>query len=650
MLRCLARAFPLCIPALMALAVAAPPVSSPKLVYQTALGAGALSLAVDSQGYAYVGGSRTGCAFLTKINQAGTAVVWSVCLPLSQASAVALDAAGYVYVTGLTPATGPGYSSQVIKLSPDGQQTVYSTSIGTAISTALAVDQSGNAYVTGTAGVTFQATPGAYITSGFGAFALKLSANGTVAYATYLDLLSGSGIAVDSQGQAWVAGTACPPVARETVSNCQTDSYGVGSGVRKLDAQGAALLVSKTFGGGPAGDQGIVSWDGAYGVGVDTTDSIWIVGSVESAGIPTTPGSVQPKRSGYGSNGSGGIGYAVKFSPSGDVLAGTYLGSNPGGPDLTISSVTIDGQGRPYFALNMPSGPTSFDCTGTASALVMALAPDASAVVARMPLSSPVLAVALDGNGGLYTAGSSLNNSGSAAKFDLTVSGPVPPQLGAFLNAAGFQNVPGALGVAPGELLTIFGTNLPQAPKVTFGANVAPILYADANQINLVVPFGVEPPVVTVSVEGAGSCLAPVLLASPALFTADDSGTGQLAALNQDGSVNSGANPAKAGAVVSVFLTGAGAMMPPLADGQLGPLQPPYPAPVLAVSADVNNVSVPVLFAGQAPLLVAGVVQVNLQIPENTGSGNAGVSVTLGPVKGRIYQSFGGTVAISGAQ
>src|SRR5438132_1026425 len=85
------------------------PVSSPKLVYATYVGTGRNSvfhsLAVDSAGYPYIGGSGPGandttCGFLTKLNQTGTAAVWTVCLPVAEVDGVALDTAGYLYVVG----------------------------------------------------------------------------------------------------------------------------------------------------------------------------------------------------------------------------------------------------------------------------------------------------------------------------------------------------------------------------------------------------------------------------------------------------------------------------------------------------------------------------------------------------------------------
>ena len=55
-------------------------------------------------------------------------------------------------------------------------------------------------------------------------------------------------------------------------------------------------------------------------------------------------------------------------------------------------------------------------------------------------------------------------------------------------------------------------------------------------------------------------------------------------------------------------------MYPAIADGHLGPQQPPFPSPVLGIAATINSVVAPVLFAGQAPGLIAGAIQVNLQI------------------------------------
>jgi uncharacterized protein (TIGR03437 family) len=97
--------------------------------------------------------------------------------------------------------------------------------------------------------------------------------------------------------------------------------------------------------------------------------------------------------------------------------------------------------------------------------------------------------------------------------------------------------------------------------------------------------------------------------------------------------VNSSANPAWPGSIIAVYMTGVGRYRGgPLLfqDGWLGPLQPPFPVPVLGVGATVNGKAAEVLFAGQAPGLIAGVAQVNLRVPDDTPSGMARLVVYVG--------------------
>jgi uncharacterized protein (TIGR03437 family) len=109
-----------------------------------------------------------------------------------------------------------------------------------------------------------------------------------------------------------------------------------------------------------------------------------------------------------------------------------------------------------------------------------------------------------------------------------------------------------------------------------------------------------------------------VFSAIPGVFTLDGSGTGQAAVLNQDGSVNSSANPAAHGSVISVFMTGAGQMSPPQKDGYLAPITAPFPMTAGVVSCSLGQV----VYAGAAPGLVAGAVQVNVLLSMNAPVGN----------------------------
>lgn len=583
------------------------PVSAPKLVYTNYLGTNQYSyiygLAVDSAGYVYaaglnptVGSGSVACAFLTKLNQAGNTVS-STCMPFAEVESVALDAAGYIYVV----ARNTDYTSAVMKLSPDAQQTLYSTQID-GYSASIAVDSAGAAYISGTSDSTFQATPGAYMSSGGQAFAIKLNPDGSINYAALLDLSSGR-VAVDSKGQVWVAGSKSCPICDST--------NGPPAAIRKLDATGTHLLVSNTFGGGHQQDDGPPYYDTASGIAVDSSDSVWVVGTTQSGAVPITPNALQPHFP-FG-NEITNDGWVLKLSSSGDLLYGTYVASNQAALGSGVLAVAVDGQDRPYFALNSPYGTAAPYCIGMQSASLMALSPDGSLELVDTPASFMVQAIALDGNGGLYVAGNA-----SVAKYDLTTQAPIS-EVDSLLNAGAMAQ--SSVTIAPGEIVTMFGRNFPQNPTVTFNGTPAPILYADANQINAVVPFelGLGNAALVV---GSIKCTAVVEPASPGFFTADGSGSGQVAALNQDGTVNSSANPASVGSVIAVYITGAGAMMPPIGDGQLGPLQPPYPMPVLALTAYLYDVNAPVLFVGQAPGLIAGAVQVNIRIPEGTPSGN----------------------------
>jgi uncharacterized protein (TIGR03437 family) len=219
-----------------------------------------------------------------------------------------------------------------------------------------------------------------------------------------------------------------------------------------------------------------------------------------------------------------------------------------------------------------------------------------------------------------------------------------------------------ATSFAPGEVLSIFGMGIGPANPITatpgsddrfptelggmrisIGGVESPILYADRDQINFVAPFA-APTVGTAPVEIRRNALPiatferPVSQYHPGLFTRDGSVLGLLAALNQDGTVNSESNPASLGSIVSVFGTGFGTMVPELVDGT-APCSA-NSAPVTEITAQVfGSPSAPVvyaqaniLYAGNAPCLIAGVVQINVRLPEVIKPSDGGtVTLSLRP-------------------
>ena len=132
-----------------------------------------------------------------------------------------------------------------------------------------------------------------------------------------------------------------------------------------------------------------------------------------------------------------------------------------------------------------------------------------------------------------------------------------------------------------------------------------------------------------------------VAQATPGIFTLDSSGKGQAAVLNQDNSLNSAANPALRGSIISLFATGIGQTNPPGIDGK--PAAPPFPVPVLPVTVEIAGANAEILYAGGAPGLVAGVLQANVRVPEHAATGNSAPVVLRA---GGAQSQLGVTIAI----
>jgi uncharacterized protein (TIGR03437 family) len=193
------------------------------------------------------------------------------------------------------------------------------------------------------------------------------------------------------------------------------------------------------------------------------------------------------------------------------------------------------------------------------------------------------------------------------------------------LNAASLMPGP----VSPGEIVTLLG-NLPDTrPTVLFNGIAAPIVYAGLNQINAVVPFGLalDAPANLEVRTASGSISVPLTVApvAPATFAQGNSGMGQGAILNQNFTANSPANPAARGSVVVLYGTGFGLLDPQPADGAIADQAA---VSRLAVTASLAGVPAEVTYAGAAPGLIAGVVQINVRIPEGIAP-NLAAPITL---------------------
>jgi uncharacterized protein (TIGR03437 family) len=223
-----------------------------------------------------------------------------------------------------------------------------------------------------------------------------------------------------------------------------------------------------------------------------------------------------------------------------------------------------------------------------------------------------------------------------AAFHGVTCAQTISP--GGIVNAAGFQ-----APVAPGSVISIFGTNLSSAsagataiplPTTLGGASLrvngtiaVPLFYVSPGQINAQLPFETPVGPATLSVNGSTPISFTVAADAPGILVY---GTNRAVAVNQDYSLNAPEHPALVGGWITVYMSGQGAVNPTVASGAASPANP-MALPVLAVTATIGGQPADVLFAGLAPGGV-GLFQVNLRIPA-LASGDYPLIVTVGSAR-----------------
>ena len=495
----------------------------------------------------------------------------------------------------------------------------------------MAVDQSGYFYLIGetqagklptTAGV-IQPTSaplgstGTYVQVWRGFVAkfnpVTTAAGVSLAYATYLGGRTGSsgdyisGIAIDSAGNAYVAG-----YTNSSDFPVTDGAYGTACGkggtcsaghVTKLNPSGSAIVWSTYVGGAKSDGSDALFFTGP--IQLDAKGNIYILGQ---AG-PTFPllNPVEPPVT------SGSMEVVVaELDPTGaNLLFATRIGSG-GRQTSNPAGLAVDSAGNIYLAGN---------------------------TIGPGLITTP---------GAFQTTSS--NSTCCYHGFVAKIAQPAGPQIasGGVVNAATFR----AGGIAPNEFISITGyglgpatgvlsslTTLLAGTRIYIGGTPAFLAYAQDGQVNALVPFGVsQTQSTTIQAEFNGvkgnTVTVPVVNASPGIFT-QAYGPGQAWVANQDGKFNSSSNPAARNSYIAFWLTGQGAVNTSLADG-VQPTGPPFPTPVLPVSVTLGGVQIPaanVVFAG---LVYSGEIQVNLLISANAPTGGAvPLVVTIGEASSR---------------
>ncbi len=617
---------------------------------------------------------QLGDAFVAKIGPDGNQLLYSTFLGGRNddyGSAIVLDASGDAYIAGGTLSadlpvssnaaqttykrsgtqqTFPRFNAPLLtsgdafiaKINSAGTSVLALTYLGGSydeLAWALALDSNGSLYVAGnTLSTDFPTTSGAFQSRFAGSdltnniffnlgdgFVTKLTGDlSTILYSTYLGGAGDdavSAIAIDSAGNAYVTGAT-------TSSNLATAtafgrSYKGPAGAPVADQLIGDAFVAKiapdgkslgffTYLGGSSDDVGMA-------IALDGSGNIVVTGSTQSLNFPTSSDALQSKSpQATAQVGGGGPGFLSIIDPTGKTLIySSYFGG-------TASDI-----------------PTSLAIDATGAILVAGAATSADFPTAKAAQAK-------------YGGGSSDGFVARFTGFGNTGGGTVPTTPST--SAAGIANVASyqSGAISPGEITVIFGANMGPSQlatltvsggkidstlagtKVLFDGAAAPLIYTSAAQLAAIVPYGVagrSSTQIVIQYNGQNSTPVsmPVAAAVPGLFTADKSGKGQGAILNQDSSVNGPGNPAARDSIVVLFLTGEGQTNPPGTDGLIA--SSVYPAPLLPVTVTIGGQVVDPLYAGAAPDEVAGVMQVNVTVPSGITPGDAvPVTVTVGGV------------------
>jgi uncharacterized protein (TIGR03437 family) len=185
--------------------------------------------------------------------------------------------------------------------------------------------------------------------------------------------------------------------------------------------------------------------------------------------------------------------------------------------------------------------------------------------------------------------------------------------------------------IAPGEIISIFGTNLSNT-TVTVNGQAAPIFYAGAEQLNVEVPYqvaaGSNATIVVTNSGGVVSAPVTVSVASsaPGLFTsAVDFTTG--------GNLNSVSAPARPGDWLILYAVGLGTLSNPIATGATASGPDATAAPV---TVNLGGQTLSPGYAGASPGFI-GLDQINVQLPTSVAAGTTNLTVS---VNGQPSQSI----------
>jgi len=500
----------------------------------------------------------------------------------------------------------------------------------------IAVDSSGNIYISDTSSCRIRRidNPATNATPFIATFAGNSSTSGGSNTSLFCGPQSGSpfvtpgALAFDSKGNLYVADYSASVIRMVTsagvvstfAGNGTYGNSGDGGPASKASLAYPASMVFDTAGNLYVGDLG-----NSNVRKIDTTGNI----STVATGISPQGLAIDAAGNFYFVDGVSST--VRKLLPGGGIVDIAGNGQAGYGGDGSFSGTTYAGGQASLAQLNLPTA--------------LAMGPDGSIYVADTQNDIIRHLVAVPTSIGVQDAASEL--SGSNLQAGSISAGEILTLFGSGLGPSTLtQFTLGASGLFPTQLA---GTS------VTFNGVSAPLIYTSSGLVAAIAPLEINGSAsatcvfantaptavpcanIVLSYQAPGSkaitqftASVPIANSTPALFTANESGSGQAAALNQNSSVNSAANPAKPGSTIVLYATGAGPVSGAV-DGQ------PTPASCgttcsaqLPVTVKIGSQCVYPTYAGAAPTLVAGVMQVNAPIPANIIPGAVLVQVLVG--------------------
>lgn len=606
-------------------------------------------------------------AYLTKVDVNGN-TVYATFLggPMNDvASAVTIDSAGNLYVTGVTGGSFPTTANAALaasttsttfaaKLNKDGSSFLYVTYLPDTVASVsgIAVDSQGNAYISGATATNH---------------AIVIAVNAAGSTFPFTKTLSGSGmesassVVVDSSGNLLISGTTTSPDFPVTAGVVQPKLAGSADQfVTKLDPSGN--IIFSTYLGGSGQELGAT-------MQTDEAGNIYLAGLTSSIDFPTTAGSLQPAPAVPLWNNSYAGGFLSSLSQDGRELRySTYIPTSDGSANLAGPSQIAVGTAGDVYLLDaaLAGWPITASApqpcyNGGQDVFLAHFGPQGqledSTFLGHVPshVSLPsnnylpgdasVMILTHDGTSGYpalmqvrfgepgWTAPACLTpallNAATLSSRGAVAAGEIVSLVGQGIGpAAGVADQPGPPSAVPRSLGGV---------QVLFDGVAAPLLYAQSNQVNAIVPVDLRgEPTTRVTLQFQNTTFGPFTQQlsdfDPAIFRWNPGTSSQAAAINQDGTVNGPANPAPAGSYVSLWGTGFGPLATPCSDGGPNVDAADYLASGYSMLID-EQPSIAVQYSGGAPLLLCGVMQLNLQIPPDTPSGTFAIYPTA------VYQS-----------